>query len=131
MPLYSRLTVTTAIAMTLAWSPLARAGDLNTEMQQMFNDIGAMSSVTGPSAYKGQAMSLYMGGDMQLRTPIRSYQLYNFVLPSVKSSCGGVDAFLGSFSHIDSAAFKSMLQQIANNTVGACFSRLLSRRFNR
>ena len=93
--------------MTLAWSPLARAGDLNTEMQQMFNDIGAMSSVTGPSAYKGQAMSLYMGGDMQLRTPIRNYQLYNFPLPSVKSSCGGVDAFLGSFSHIDSAAFKS------------------------
>ena len=46
---------------TLAWSPLARAGDLNTEMQQMFNDIGAMSSTTGPSAYKGQSMNLVHG----------------------------------------------------------------------
>lgn len=122
----ARLATTAVFATTLAWAPLARTADLNTEMQQMFNDIGAMSSVTGPSAYKGQAMSLYMGGDMQIRTPIRSYQLYNFVLPSVRSSCGGVDAFLGSFSHIDSAAFKAMLQQIANNTVGLLFQAALA-----
>ena len=44
----------------------------------------------------------------------------------MKSSCGGVDAFLGSFSHIDSAAFKSMLQQIANNTVGLLFQAALA-----
>lgn len=124
--LVSRVAVTAAVSTTLAWAPLSRGADLNTEMQQMFNDIGAMSSVTGPSAYKGQAMSLYMGGDIQVRTPIRSYQLYNFTLPSVKSSCGGVDAFLGSFSHIDSAAFKAMLQQIANNTVGLLFQAALA-----
>lgn len=122
----SKLVVTSSVALALAWVPLARAGDLNTEMQQMFNDIGAMSSTTGPSAYKGQSMNLYMGGDMQVRTPIRNYQLFNFAMPNVKASCGGVDAFLGSFSFIDTAQFKQMLQQLANNTVGLLFQAALA-----
>ena len=71
-------------------------------------------------------MNLYMGGDIQMRTPIRNYQLYNFVLPSIKASCGGIDSFLGSFSHINTAQFKQMLQQIANNTVGLLFQAALS-----
>ena len=122
----SQLAVTSSVALTLAWAPLARAGDLNTEMQQMFNDIGAMSSTTGPSAYKGQSMNLYMGGDMQVRTPIRNYQLFNLSMPNVKASCGGIDGFLGSFSYIDTAQFKQMLQQLANNTVGLLFQAALS-----
>ena len=126
MKTVSQLAVTSSVSLALAWAPLARAGDLNTEMQQMFNDIGAMSSTTGPSAYKGQSMNLYMGGDMQVRTPIRNYQLFNLSMPNVKSSCGGIDAFLGSFSFIDTAQFKQMLQQLANNTVGLLFQAALA-----
>ena len=52
----------------------ARA-DLNSEAQQMFNDLGAMGNITTPGAFRGQTMNTYTGGSLMLRSPNKVYQL--------------------------------------------------------
>lgn len=126
----ARKALTRSIAFALAWSlqltgAPSHAGNLTSEMQHMFNQAGIMGNATGPGAYRGQTMSIYTGGEMQMRAPIRSYQLWSVSMPSVRAGCGGIDAYLGSFSHISSAQFKAMLQQIGANTVGLLFKAAL------
>ena len=118
-----------AVAMLCVWSleisTTAGAADISNQMQQMFNDMGAVSNVTGPGAWRSQTMGIYTGGELEMRTPSRDYQLWSITLPSISAGCGGIDAYLGSFSHINSAQFKAMLQQIGANTVGLLFKAAL------
>jgi conjugative transfer pilus assembly protein TraH len=120
-----KLAVVTLCAWSLEFAPVAGAADISAQMQQMFVDMGSVGNVTGPGAWKSQTMSIYTGGEMQMRTPIRDYQLWSVALPSISAGCGGIDAYLGSFSHINSAEFKAMLQQIGANTVGLLFKAAL------
>ena len=120
------LVCTCALLLTPAATAPALAGNLDAEMQKMFNSLGVLGNVTAPGAYRGQTMNLYTGGELQIRAPIRNYQLWSLTLPSIKSGCGGVDAYLGSFSFINKAQFKAMLQQVGNNTVGLLFQAALA-----
>jgi conjugative transfer pilus assembly protein TraH len=43
----------------------------------------------------------------------------------MNAGCGGIDAYLGSFSHINSEQFKALLQQVGANTVGLLFKAAL------
>ena len=115
-----------ALMFTPAATAPALAGNLDAEMNAMFNSLGVLGNVTSPGAFRGQTMNVYTGGDLQIRAPIRNYQLWSVSLPSIKSSCGGVDAYLGSFSFINKAQFKAMLQQVGNNTVGLLFQSALA-----
>lgn len=124
-----RRAVALACACTLlaqALVPAAAAANLDAEMQGMFNSLGILGNVTGPGAFRGQTMNVYTGGDLQVRAPIRNYQLWSVSLPNIRGGCGGIDAYLGSFSHINSAQFKAMLQQVGNNTVGLLFQAALA-----
>ena len=130
MKSFARKTLTRSVAFVLAWSLQltgmpSQAGDLTNEMQKMFDQAGVMGNTTGPGAYRGQTMSIYTGGEMQMRAPIRSYQIWSVAMPSVRAGCGGIDAFTGSISHISGPQFKAMLQQIGANTVGLLFKAAL------
>lgn len=122
----SRLLRQAVCAALLPLGLQAQAGDLNEQMSRMFNDIGAMANVTGPGAFRSQAMNVYTGGELQMRAPVSNYQLWTATLPSVNAGCGGIDAYLGSFSHINSEQFKAMMQQIGANTVGILFKMALA-----
>ena len=76
-----------ALAIT---SPASHAADLNSEMQSMFNDLGALGNVTTPGAFRGQAMNLYTGGSLMMRAPGRNYPLLNAQLPSLRAGCGEI-----------------------------------------
>lgn len=115
-----------ALTLTPVATIPALAGNLDAEMNSMFNSLGVMGNVTAPGAFRGQTMNVYTGGDLQIRAPIRNYQLWSVSMPSIKSGCGGVDAYLGSFSFINKAQFKAMLQQVGNNTVGLLFQSALA-----
>ncbi|OYV01792.1 MAG: hypothetical protein CFE45_03290 [Burkholderiales bacterium PBB5] len=108
----------------LQTSTAVQAADLSGQMASMFGS-GAMANVTGPGAYKSQTQNIYTGGEMQLRLPARSYQLWSLSLPSVKAGCGGADIYLGSFSHIDSSQFKKMLEEVAKAYVSLTFKAAL------
>jgi len=107
---------------SLATAPtFTRPADLNGQMQAMFNDLGALGNVTSPGAFRGQAMNLYTGGALMMRSPGRNYPLVSAQLPSLRAGCGGIDLFGGSFSFINKQQFVALLQNIGANAVGYAF----------
>ena len=116
----------TTLAVMLAMSTSsACAGDLNSEVNTMFNDLGTVGDYTAPGAFRGQTFNTYTGGSLFMRTPNKTYQLLSIQLPSAKAGCGGIDVFGGSFSHISSAEFKNMLQNITAALPGIAFQMAL------
>ena len=115
-------TIATLVTITLLATPtLSIPGDLNAEMQTMFDALGTLGNVTTPGAFRGQAMNLYTGGSLFMRAPGKNYPLVNAQLPSLKAGCGGIDLFGGSFSFINKAQFVELLQNIGANAVGYAF----------
>jgi len=118
----ARQVIAIALSVTVATTaaPL-RAGDLNTEVNNMFNSLGAIGNYTAPGAFRGQAYNTYTGGNLMMRTPNKVYQLAAIQFPSAKSGCGGIDVFGGSFSHISATEFKNMLKNITAALPGIAF----------
>ena len=115
-------TASAAIAGVLALSPIPmHAGDLNAEVNAMFNNLGAIGNYTAPGAFRGQAFNTYTGGSLFMRSPNKVYQLAAVEFPSAKAGCGGIDVFGGSFSHISAAEFKNMLRNITAALPGIAF----------
>lgn len=117
---------TKLLSVLMAWvlflaPPIARAGDLNSEVDSMFNNLGAVGNYTQPGAFKGQTFNTYAGGNLYLRSPNKTYQLAAAQFPSAKGGCGGIDLFGGSFSHISAAEFKNMLKNITAALPGIAF----------
>lgn len=112
----------TALAVSfLAVSPLVSAGDLNAEVNDMFNQLGAIGNYTAPGAFRGQAFNTYAGGSLMMRSPNKTYQLVAIQFPSAKAGCGGIDVFGGAFSHISAEEFKSILRNITSALPGIAF----------
>jgi conjugative transfer pilus assembly protein TraH len=110
------------VACSLALAPvLPKAGDLNAEVTDMFNNLGAIGNYTAPGAFRGQTFNTYTGGNLYLRAPNKTYQLAAITFPSAKGGCGGIDLFGGSFSHISAAEFKNMLKNITAALPGIAF----------
>jgi conjugative transfer pilus assembly protein TraH len=105
------------LAVGLAAAPMATSGGL----EDFYNSVSTYNNVTGPSAYEGQAMNLYTGGSLFMRTPSRNYQLLSAAAPSLRGGCGGIDAFAGSFSFINVDQFVAMLRNIGQNALGLFF----------
>lgn len=97
------------------------SANIQSEMQTWFNEMGAYGNVTGAQVVQGQTSTVYTGGSMYMRTPIRNYQLASIAPPSVRGGCGGIDLFAGSFSFINSEQLTALLRNIANNAVGYAF----------
>lgn len=109
-----------AIALMSIPSLPSRAESLQEQAESMFN---GMTNATAPQAFKGQTMNTYTMGSMFTRVPNKSYQLLSVQAPYIKAgnSCGGIDAFGGSFSHISSEQFKNMLKNITSAIPGVLF----------
>ncbi|MCW5632782.1 MAG: conjugal transfer protein TraH [Rubrivivax sp.] len=121
--LFNRIVATGLILATHAMGA-AQAADLSQQMATMFGS-GALANVTGPGAYRSQTQNIYVGGELQLRFPSRNYQFWSFTMPSINAGCGGVDAYMGSFSHISSDQFKDMLEAVARSYAGLLFKAAL------
>lgn len=107
-------------ALAVGPTPL-RAGDLNAEVNNMFNSLGAIGNYTAPGAFRGQTFNTYTGGSLFMRAPNKVYQLAAIQFPSARAGCGGIDVFGGSFSHISAAEFKNMLRNITAALPGIAF----------
>jgi conjugative transfer pilus assembly protein TraH len=99
----------------------AHAADLNAEVNQMFNNLGAVGNLTTPGAFRGQAYNTYTGGSFFMRAPNKVYQLAAIQYPTARAGCGGIDVFGGSFSHISSQEFMNMLRNITAALPGIAF----------
>ncbi|MFY9512946.1 MAG: conjugal transfer protein TraH [Rubrivivax sp.] len=121
-PRAAQRTLAAALVAVLVVSPITlRAGDLNTEVNNMFNSLGSIGNYTAPGAFRGQTFNTYTGGSLFMRAPNKVYQLAAIQFPSAKAGCGGIDVFGGSFSHISAAEFKNMLRNITAALPGIAF----------
>jgi conjugative transfer pilus assembly protein TraH len=119
---YFRKIVSLGAAASLALAPLQlRAGNLDAEVNDMFNSLGAVGNYSAPGAFKGQTYNTLTGGSLYVRSPNRTYQLLAMNYPSAKAGCGGIDLFGGSMSAISAEEFKAMLQNITSALPGIAF----------
>lgn len=102
-------------------SPQLQSGDLNAEVENLFNQLGSVGNYTAPGAFRGQAYNTFTGGNLMLRTPNKVYQLAAVEFPSAKAGCGGIDVFGGAFSHLSATEFKNMLRNITAALPGIAF----------
>ena len=106
-----------ALVLLLALSP-ARA-DVLSEMESFWR--GAAVNTTGPTAFQGQASGHWTLGNLYLRAPVRSERIATVSLPSFRAGCGGIDAFAGAFSFIDSDQLIAFGRAVAQNAAGFAF----------
>ena len=107
-----------ATAMLALGTAPARA-DVLSEMNRFWQ--GAAVNTTGPTAFQGQASGHWTLGNLYLRSPVRSEPIATVNLPSFRAGCGGIDAFAGAFSFIDSDQLVAFARAIAQNAAGFAF----------
>ena len=100
-------------------APMMSHADVRSEMENFWN--GAAVNTTGPTAFDGQASGHWTLGNLYLRAPVRSQPIATVSLPSFRAGCGGIDAFAGSFSFINSDQLVAFGRAIAQNAAGFAF----------
>ena len=108
-----------AVVLTTALATGPAAADVLSEMESFWQ--GAAVNTTGPTAFRGQASGHWTLGNLYLRAPVRSEQIATVSLPSFRAGCGGIDAFAGAFSFIDSDQLVAFGRAVAQNATGFAF----------
>ena len=91
------------------------AGTMGNQLQRYFEKMGGGSNSTSPSTYKNQAAGYYNGGSFYGRLPVQTARLGHVQMPGFKAGCGGIDAWLGGFSHISAEQLMGALRKIGGN----------------
>ncbi len=117
-PVARRLLASSMIAAIMFATAPAKA-DVLSEMNRFWQ--GAAVNLTGPTAFDGQASGHWTLGNLYLRAPVRSEQVATVSLPSFRAGCGGIDAFAGAFSFINSDQLIAFGRAVAQNAAGFAF----------
>ena len=96
--------------------------NVNSDLNNFFNDLGFSNNTTAPNAYYGQEAGYYSGGSLFARDSVRDVQIAQVQLPSFRSGCGGIDLFTGGFSFINSQQLVDLMNNIINNSMGYAFN---------
>ncbi|MGL5468359.1 MAG: conjugal transfer protein TraH, partial [Shewanella sp.] len=110
---YVRTMLSLTIALTVT-TPAHSAG-VSGSLNDFFNGLGYGTNVTDPASFKGQSANYYSGGNLFVRSPIRDAQLVSVQMPRIAAGCGGIDMFMGGFSHINSDALVQQGKAIIAN----------------
>ena len=95
--------------------------DVNSDMNTFFGKLGFESNTSSPQVWQGQAAGYASGGSLYARSSVKQVQLISMALPDVNAGCGGIDAYLGSFSFINGEQFQRYVKQIMSNAAGYFF----------
>ncbi len=106
-------------ALLLLLPPAPARADVLSEMQTFWS--GAAVNVTAPTAFDGQSSGHWTLGNLYLRAPVRAETPATLNLPSFRAGCGGIDAFAGAFSFIDSDQLVAFGRAVAQNAAGFAF----------
>lgn len=111
------MTRPTLLALLMSFAGSLHAGGLGDAMDSFWDDSSFNHNLTNPSAYQGQSANYYNAGSLFARTNIKNIQLAAITMPSVSVGCGGIDAFMGGFSHINSDQLVSFGKAVIANAV--------------
>ncbi|MEN4892599.1 conjugal transfer pilus assembly protein TraH [Erwinia billingiae] len=95
--------------------------DVQGDLNGFFGSLGYDGNVSKAQAWQGQAAGYMTGGSVYLRNPVKQVQLISMQVPSLNAGCGGIDAYLGSFSFINGAELQRFVKQIMSNAAGYAF----------
>ena len=111
-----------AAAVVVCGTMTPAQADLNNDLGGFFNSMGHnWNNVTSPQAWQGQAATYVTGGGIYVRSANKTIQLASITLPSLNAGCGGIDAFLGSFSFISKDEFVAFAKNIISAAPGLFF----------
>ncbi|MGX2956896.1 conjugal transfer protein TraH [Ursidibacter arcticus] len=108
------------LATIIAFSSVASA-DVNSDLNDFFNRLGGGSNASSGGVFKAQSAGHLVGGSFYGRVPVRNIQLISITMPEINAGCGGIDAYLGAFSFINTDQLKAMGKAILSNAVGYAF----------
>lgn len=94
---------------------------IGNDLVSFFNKSGVMANVTTPGAHRDQSAGYYSGGGISVRNRVKNEQIATMQLPGVNAGCGGIDMFMGGFSHISKDALIAALRNIGTNAAGYAF----------
>ncbi|HHR6174594.1 TPA: conjugal transfer protein TraH, partial [Providencia alcalifaciens] len=95
--------------------------NVNQDLNNFFNKLGFEGNATDARAWQSQAAGYATGGNLFLRNQTKSLQIASFTPPSINAGCGGIDAYLGSFSFINGEQITQLVKQIMTNGAGYFF----------
>ncbi|UCQ29575.1 conjugal transfer protein TraH (plasmid) [Edwardsiella tarda] len=95
--------------------------DVNNDLNNFFNKLGFEGNATRAAVWQGQAAGYATGGSLFLRNQVNQLQIASFTPPSITAGCGGIDAYLGSFSFINSEQIERFVKQLMGNAAGYFF----------
>ncbi|KML22948.1 conjugal transfer protein TraH [Leclercia adecarboxylata] len=99
----------------------ASRADVNNDLNNYFNKLGFEGNATKAAAWQGQAAGYATGGSLFLRNQVKQMQIMSFTPPSVTAGCGGIDAFLGSLSYINSDQLQQLIKNMIASSPGVFF----------
>ncbi len=91
------------------------------DLKRFFDSTGMSNNVNAPNVYQDQAAGYYTGGSIVTRNTIKSAQLASIQMPGFRAGCGGIDAWMGGFSHIKSAELVNMLRNVGSSAASYGF----------
>ncbi|KZC32654.1 MULTISPECIES: conjugal transfer protein TraH [unclassified Rhodanobacter] len=94
--------------------------------KQSKNIFNTMTNTTDPKIVMGARRGVITGGSFVAKNRIMNVQLASMTAPSVSVGCGGIDAFMGSFSFISKQQVVQALRSIASAAVGYAFKLALA-----
>lgn len=106
--------------LALACGSSAYAG-VDSDLNNYFNKLGFEGNATGAAAWQGQAAGYVTGGNLFLRNQVKQIQVMSFTPPSLTAGCGGIDAYLGAFSFINSDQLQQFVKNLMANAQGYFF----------
>ncbi|WP_058914205.1 conjugal transfer pilus assembly protein TraH [Entomohabitans teleogrylli] len=104
----------------IIFSASATAG-VGSDLEKFYNKLGFEANATGAAAWQGQAAGYATGGNLFLRNRVKQLQVASFTPPSLTAGCGGIDAYLGAFSYINSEQLEAFIKNLMANSAGYFF----------
>ncbi len=95
--------------------------DMAGDMKNFFNTMGTASNISQSSSFSDQSGGYYTGGSLTARTGSRSAQLATIQMPGYRAGCGGIDAWLGGFSHINKEQLMNTMKNIGSSAMSYAF----------
>src|SRR5574343_713136 len=113
--------VASAVAIATLSLPMSgQARILDTDLSKLF-----MSNTTGAGSFTNQQWTGVLGGNISLRTPIKSVNIISFDPPRFNAGCRGTDLRMGSFSFISGDQLTAVFRQIGANAAPLLFKAVI------
>lgn len=117
----SRMTCAVALACFSTLPTELPAQNIGDELADFWARTGGSANYTHPKAFLGQQAGFVTGGFLILRTKPRNTNIARLRLPSVRSGCGGIDMYMGSFSFLSADELIALMEAIMQNAPGFAF----------